>query len=212
MLFCFYECHSTEQNNEQTTNNKQRSIMAIATTFQGWPMAKICLPRFEELEQEEEEKINTWKGPDGNTYEHDPISNILYDIDNGDYLGDKDEFEEYLERIERFQPWTAPNGKTYNLDPKTNEVYHDDTRTNLGNVDVFEKEMKEEMDMKARKQYEQEPHIMIDNWGGPIIDVRNAGSSTDFVVNELVNNIIRLRNIDPPRAKILRAFVSFRHV
>ena len=125
--------------------------MSYAKTFTGTSMINISLPRFEKLEQEEE-KINTWTGPDGNTYEHDPISNILYDIDNGDYLGDKDEFEEYLNRIERFQPWTAPNGKTYNLDPKTNKVYDHDTVTFLGYVDVFEQDIKEKIGEETRER------------------------------------------------------------
>ena len=185
--------------------------MSYAKTFTGFSMISVSLPHFEQL-KEEEKTINTWEGPDGNVYEWDLISNILYDIDNGDYLGDKDEYEDYLIRTERVEPWTAPNGKTYNLDPITNNVYENDNRTNLGDKDEFEKDMKKQILEEERKRYEKEPHILIENWGGPRIDVRNAGKYTDFVVNELIKNIIRLRNIDEKAAKVLRTFVSFKHV
>jgi hypothetical protein len=198
--------HSHKQNNKQTTDNKQRNNMSISTSFNGWPMTKVTFS--DGNIDNTEKKMNTWTGPDGNTYEHNPITNILYDIENGDYLGDKDEFKEYLERIERFEPWTAPNGKTYNLDPVTNYVYDDDTRTYLGDVHEFEQDIKEKVEEEKRERYEREPHIMIDNWGGPMIDVRDAGPSTDFVVNQLVDNLVRLRNINKDRAKILRAFVK----
>lgn len=157
-------------------------------------------------------KIHTWNGADGNVYEWDPIGNILYDINTGLFLGDKDEYEDYLNRVERVEDWIAPNGKTYKFDPETNDIYDNECQINLGNKDDFERGIKEEIEEEERERYEREPHILIDNWGGPMIDVRNAGPSTDFVVNELVHNLIRLRKISSDRAKILRAFVSCNHV
>jgi hypothetical protein len=183
-------------------------MTTLQRLYSNAPFADIPVINFDD---EKIPAINTWTGPDGNTYEWDPIGNIVYDIDTGDYLGDKNEFEDYLNRSERVEDWIAPNGKTYKFDPETNEIYDIECRINLGDKDEFERDIKEEIEEEERERYEREPHIMIDNWGGPMIDVRNAGPSTDFVVNQLVENLILLRKINPARAKILRAFVSCNH-
>ena len=90
-------------------------MTTLQRLYSNAPFADIPVINFDD---EKIPAINTWTGPDGNTYEWDPIGNIVYDIDTGDYLGDKNEFEDYLNRSERVEDWIAPNGKTYKFAPE----------------------------------------------------------------------------------------------